>query len=310
MNDLPDRRPAAASVPNAASLPPRAEFDEEGYLLLYRDIAEGVAAGRIESGWAHFVRAGLAEGRAWLRRPDPFTGVGTEISADDTMFRGNLDHYFQVGESARHCVLSALYQARRHHSTVRRILDLPCGHGRVLRFLRREFPAAELVACDLDRAGVDFCAKTFQATPVYSQTEVGAIPLGGEFDLIWCGSLLTHLDAARCKEFLGLFRRLLGPRGILVFTVHGRSCQRELAAGKNRHGLDDAQVRDLLSGYAATGFAYVDYRDASGYGFSLMHPRFVTATLVDSNWNLLGYHEAGWDQRQDAIALQVPAVRI
>ena len=52
------------------------------------------------------------------------------------------------------------------------ILDLPCGHGRVLRWLRAHYPYANLTACDLDRAGVDFCAKQFGARPVYSQPDL------------------------------------------------------------------------------------------------------------------------------------------
>lgn len=295
------------SASSSPRLPSRSEFDEEGYLLLYRDIAEGVADGRIESGWAHFARSGFAEGRKWLRRPDPVADVDRGISPDDTMFRGNTEHYFEVGESALHCIEAALASARRHRLTVRRILDLPCGHGRVLRYLRRGFPDAELVACDLDRAGVDFCARRFNATPAYSDVNLAAIPLSGEFDIIWCGSLLTHLDAARSSAFLRFFRRLLGPRGILVFTVHGRHCQREMAAGENRHELDAGQIDALLRSYDSTGFAYVDYRDASGYGFSLMHPRFVVGTLIEPEWKLLGYHETGWDKRQDVIALQIGA---
>lgn len=296
--------PAATSP---ANLPPRGEFDEEAYLQLHPDIAQGIAAGTIESGWAHFARAGCAEGRAWLRQPDPFAGVNREISSGDTMFRGNAAHYFAAGASARQCVFSALATGRRAPDAVRRILDLPCGHGRVLRFLRRDFPAAEIVACDLDRPGVDYCARTFGAVPVYSDVNLAALTALGQFDLIWCGSLLTHLDATRSAEFLRFFQQHLAPRGILVFTLHGRPCQRELAAAKNRHGLDDAQIATLLRDYDASGCAYVDYRDASGYGFSLTHPHFVTRTLLDSGWQLLGYHEAGWDERQDAIALQLDA---
>lgn len=302
---------SSAPARQATALPTRGEFDEEGYLVLHRDIAAGVAAGVIESGWAHFSQAGFAEGRAWLRRADPFAGVDRRISPRDAMFRGNADHYFDAGESALHCIATAIGAARRPPSTIRRILDLPCGHGRVLRFLRQAYPGAELVACDLDRDGVDFCAATFGATGVYSRTDVEAIPLSGGFDLIWCGSLLTHLDAAQSAAFLALFSRMLDDRGILVFTTHGRRCERELAAGTNRFGLEEAQARALLLTYERSGFGYVDYRDTPGYGFSLMHPQFVTTHLLaDPAWSLLGYHEAGWDKRQDAIALQKNARRV
>ena len=287
------------------SLPARNEFDEEGYLQLHPDIARGVTAGRIESGWQHFARAGFAEGRQWFTRPDPFLGVKREISPGDEMFIGNETHYFDVGESALHAIENALFTARRPRSTVNRILDLPCGHGRVLRFLLKAFPEAELTACDLNQAGVDFCARTFGAVPVPSRRETEAIPLHGEFDLIWCGSLLTHLPAGQWTAFLRLFHRLLGHRGILVFSTHGRHYEPELAAGMNPHGIDDRQIPDLLRGFREQGFAYADYPARAGYGFSLAHPSFVLSRFIASDsWRLIGYHEAGWDRRQDVISLQ------
>lgn len=286
-------------------MPSRAEFDEEGYLQLYPDIAHGVASGTIDSAWSHFALFGLAEQRRWIRRADPFAGVSREISPNDEMFHGNEVHYFDVGESALRCVETALLAARRPRETITRILDLPCGHGRVMRFLRRAFPAAELVACDLNRDGVDFCAKTFGAVPEYSHENVDLIPHQGAVDLIWCGSLLTHLSAERCRDFLRFFHRILGHRGILVFTMHGRFCAAEFVSGCNRHGITEEQVASLLRDYRASGFSYVPYDDASDYGFSLAHPAFVTTHLVgEVDWRLLGYHETGWDRRQDAIVVQ------
>jgi hypothetical protein len=69
--------------------------------------------------------------------------------------------------------------------------------------------------------------------------------------------------------------------------------------------LDPEQITRLLSEYQKSGFGYVDYRSQAGYGFSLAHPSFVTAKLIDSpDWRMIGYHEAGWDQRQDVISIQ------
>jgi SAM-dependent methyltransferase len=147
----------------------RGEFHEEGYLYLYPDIARGVSSGAIESGWQHFVTHGFAEGREWISKPDPLVGVSREISSGDEMFTGNDVHYFDVGESALHCIETGLFAAQRSKSTVRKVLDLPCGHGRVMRFRRKAFPNAELTACDLNRDGVEYCAKSFGAVPAVSR---------------------------------------------------------------------------------------------------------------------------------------------
>lgn len=293
------------SRPSERALPPRTEFDEDGYLQLYPDIAAGVASGAIESGWAHFVQGGFAEGREWISCPDRLAGACREIAPDDEMLTGNLAHYFGAGESALHNIESALAMSRRPRVSIGRILDLPCGHGRVMRFLRRAFPAAELVACDLNRSGVDYCARTFGAVPEYSHPDPERIPHEGMVDLIWCGSLLTHLPAEKCRDFLHFFHRILGHRGLLVFTLHGRFCERELASGRNRHNLRDEQIAALLEAYRTGGFGYVPYQSGADYGFSLTHPSYVSGHLLDGHtWRLIGHHESGWDGRQDVVCLQ------
>jgi SAM-dependent methyltransferase len=221
------------------------------------------------------------------------------------MFLGDQQHYFDAGDSALHCIESALRSVHRRKETVGRILDLPCGHGRVMRFLRKAFPQAQLTACDLNRPGVEFCARTFAAEPVVSTEDVARISLEGEFDLIWCGSLLTHLPQDRCVAFLELFRRVLAVGGVLVFTLHGRSYEQTLVNGRDRSQLTPEQIAALLAEYRRTGFGYVEYAGGSGYGFSLAHPSFVTSALIPAaDWKLVGYHERGWDKRQDVIALQ------
>src|SRR4051794_26106944 len=65
-------------------------------------------------------------------------------------------HYFGVGRSALECIDISVRAAQTNVSDVKRILDLPCGHGRVLRYLKAAFPEAEITACDIMRDGVDF----------------------------------------------------------------------------------------------------------------------------------------------------------
>src|SRR5581483_10052394 len=75
-------------------------------------------------------------------------GVIRRISPRDEMYAGDADHYFGVGRSALRCVRLAMLAAGKQR--VCRILDLPSGHGRVLRYLKAAFPEARLTACDLD----------------------------------------------------------------------------------------------------------------------------------------------------------------
>lgn len=301
--DAPAENPVVARP-----MPARSEFDEQAYLDLYPDVARGVASGHIASGWQHFEAHGFNEGRSWFTQPDALAGVSRAISPHDEMYGGNPDHYFDVGSSALHSIAAALFAARRREASIQQILDLPCGHGRVMRFLRKRFPQACLTACDLNASGVDYCAETFGAQPVHSRPEATDIPLpSATYDLIWCGSLLTHLSEPQCAEFIQLFHRLLRPGGIALFTTHGRRCADELLSGKNRCGLDEAQITTLLAQYQNQGFGYVDYRDQSGYGISLSQPAFILRRFVQTPaWELLGYYESLWDKRQDVVALRRP----
>ena len=214
----------------------------------------------------------------------------------------NLAHYFGVGQSALRCVKLALLASGRHPDAIRRILDLPCGHGRVLRTLRAAFPEAELVACDLLADGVEFCARAFGATPVPSSPGSDLPRVEGRFDLVWCGSLLTHLDAPRWTAFLSHFESLLAEGGLLLFTLHGRSVVERIRHGWD-YGLADDALRELVQGARARGFGYVPYPGQHGYGISLATRPWVLRLLERfPALRLLYFCERGWDDHQDVVA--------
>jgi len=207
--------------------------------------------------------------------------------------------YFFVAEEGLRAVVKAMIAAER--TSFRRILDLPCGHGRVLRALRAAFPEAEITACDLDRDGVDFCARTFGARPVYSAPEPDDIPLAETFDLVFCNSLLTHVDARRFAAFLAAFARRLEPDGLLVFTTHGRW-------GVPFHHtvqplIDPALFASVEAEFHATGFGYADYPDSPGYGISLSSMDWVLRTaLAHPDLVLVYAQERGLGNFQDVFA--------
>src|ERR1700741_2605589 len=103
------------------------------------------------------------------RESDGIPGIGkvsTEIHPADQMWNTGQEWYFSVGESALRVLRLAV--AASWLPDVRSILDLPCGHGRVARYLRAVYPKAELYFCDLDQSGVEFCANTFVGSGIFS----------------------------------------------------------------------------------------------------------------------------------------------
>jgi SAM-dependent methyltransferase len=231
----------------------------------------------------------------------PDLEVSAEIAPGDEMYTGNLEFYLYQGRSALRCIAASALLAGI--SGPARILDLPCGHGRVLRYLRAAFPDAVITACDLDATGVEYCSKAFGAVGVVANRDPNAIQLEGHYDLAWCGSLLTHLDAHLWSDFLASFARVLVPGGLLVFTTHGRRSERWLRNGTTNYGLDEGRVDDLLAAIERTGFGYVDYPGRQDYGISLSRPSYVAGQVqAHPTLRLAAILEYGWDDHQDVIA--------
>jgi SAM-dependent methyltransferase len=221
--------------------------------------------------------------------------IDLTIDDGDEMFVGDLEGYLSVTHSAVAQICHAMTVCGANPPN--RILDLPCGHGRVLRGLQAAFPEAELVACDINRGGVDFCAERFGAVPLYSDPDPARIPLDGEFDLIWVGSLLTHLDAERCRAFLQLFRERLAPGGLLLLSSHGRNAV-------SRWPRDEQRSRAIARGFRKRRFGYRDHPGVEGYGTSAFTASWIADVVSDwTDLMLVGYVERGLADHQDVVAL-------
>lgn len=228
----------------------------------------------------------------------------TMISPDDEMMMGDTHfHYFSVSRSALNCIIFALLIAGKNKEDIRSVLDLPCGHGRVLRSLRAAFPDATITACDINRSGVDFCSSTFGAKPVYSSRIVKEISFNERFDLIWCGSLFTHISSLLIQDFLEMFISILAPNGVLVFSMHGSSC---IYAARQRivtYSLDEDSLNKLFIDFEQDGFSYHNYHGCSDYGVSFAS-RPWTVKIIEKfpDLRLLTYTEMGWDNHHDVIS--------
>ena len=221
------------------------------------------------------------------------------ISPNDQMWKTGPSWYYDVGLSALACINHALMLANKVPTA---ILDMPCGHGRICRMLQAAFPGAHLTACDLDVDGVNFCAQTFHAEGVYSHDDPYRVRFDRLFDLIWCGSLLTHLDRSRWPLFLSFFANHLKPDGVLVFTTHGRQPVQWMMDGFYDYGLDDQERQDILRDYAMDGFGYMESK-THGYGVSVSSMAFVCDAVQRlRTLKIIGMQEAGWAGHQDVYS--------
>jgi SAM-dependent methyltransferase len=226
-------------------------------------------------------------------------GVVADIAFDDVMHNTGQDWYFYVGESAINAVLSALTLSRL--SVVMSILDLPCGHGRVARHLRAAFPNAELAVCDIDPAGVKFCADTFYGRPILSAAELTSVALGGPFDIIWIGSLFTHVSRDRTERWLRFLCEHLSKNGVLLASFHGSFARDVHLRHYPMIGADEwARIEQQCE---STGYGYEAY-PAQEYGISFSR----AATIVEiacgiPGTRILSYTERGWAEHHDVLAI-------
>ena len=254
--------------------------------------------------------AGACE-RALDRYPD---GVIEEISPRDHMFRVK-ERYLRSGRTGLDCIRLGMVAAGI--ASVGSALDLPSGHGRVLRWIKAEFPHARLGACDIDHDGVDFCAATFGAEPVYGHEDPDDIEIPAPYELIWCGSLFTHLPPERWEGFLDLFERALAPGGLVVFTTHGRQIAERLRDPERRRVYNPIDHDALLAAYERDGIGYAEYQHApeyrerlslpSAYGISLASPSEVVALVARRPaLRLVGYTEGRFNDQDVVTAVREP----
>lgn len=215
---------------------------------------------------------------------------------------GREQEYFDLGRRALELVrLSADLCDKPHYPD---ILDLPCGYGRVLRWLRAHYDYARITACDLEHEAVDFCRTEFRTTGVYSKPDLRELPFTEQFDLVWCGSLLTHLRPAEWLTGLDCLIRWTRECGVVIFSTQGRFYTTLLARGQSNIA-ENIDKPSLLRNFARNGQAFEPYFEdpTKQYGVSVTSPDYVTRALMRYPGVIMrAYLEQAWGL-QDIVIL-------
>lgn len=225
--------------------------------------------------------------------------------ADNMFILGRGDHYLKVGLSAIRCIDTSLENSNVVLGSAPSILDFPCGYGRVLRFLRARYPLSNITVSEIDVNAIQFCEETFKCHGVVSSPDFDTLTLPGPFDLVWCGSLLTHLPEDDTKGLLGLIFRHLSPNGTCIITTHGQLSVDWISSGDDSYGLTKAAEREMLAQFEKTGYGYADYKVGSGYGISVVSRDRMQRLVAETGaWHETSFIEHGWDEHQDVYALR------
>lgn len=235
------------------------------------------------------------------KMPDPGS-VSWAIMAGDHMFNPrDPKHYERVGESAMRNIFSALLLANAQEP--RAVLDFACGSGRVSRWLRVAFPDAVFDVSDVRDDSLAFCTSAFGCTAWRSSDDLDAVSAPRSYDLIWSGSLLTHLSERASILFMRKFAQWLTPGGVAVFTTHGRKAAENMRSGIAKY-IPPEQNAGVLSAYDQTGYGYVPYAPGRDIGFSMNSLGWLVRQTEALGLRLLLAAEHSWDNHQDVIAIQ------
>jgi SAM-dependent methyltransferase len=117
----------------------------------------------------------------------------------------------------------------------RSVLEFASGFGRFTRHLVNALPG-RVTCSDIQPGSVDFVRDEFGAKGFHSASDVEALQIPGEYDLVFVLSLFTHLPPQRWEAWLRKLFAAVAPGGALVFSIHNEAYGREQGVAYGNHG--------------------------------------------------------------------------
>jgi SAM-dependent methyltransferase len=166
--------------------------------------------------------------------------VGPSIARDPHPIPSDADREgYSTGNDAGYWIsglrdyLKVLEAFRRHGKTdalPRRVLDLGCATGRVLRHMACQEEEVEVWGCDIDRKNVEWVARHLpDRIRIFQNSVYPNLPIQDSFfDVVTAFSVFTHIDTFEDAWLLEL-RRILRPGGIAFITFHSERVWNRIA---------------------------------------------------------------------------------
>lgn len=168
-----------------------------------------------------------------------FTELATAIHPDDDMY-AVLDRepsirpeakafaYFKSGYEALLSLENVVSQLGRSLADFPRVLDFACGYGRITRFLVNAIGPERVHCSDILPGAVEFVRDTLSIHGYRSRTNPRSVRFPRPYDLIFVGSLFSHLPPRRFSQWLRVLYSALSSDGLLVFSTHGEKVRPEV----------------------------------------------------------------------------------
>lgn len=198
--------------------------------------------------------------------------------ADEMFFKAILPNYEQDASIAAFKFTEATL---RHYDTVRQIvdgafggfeklgsfLDFASGYGRLTRIMLQKLRPDQIHVADIYKDAVDWQRQAFGVAGTYSTPDPAELRHQARHDLVFVGSLFSHLPADLFHRWLATLHGLLKPGGVLAFSVHDESF------------LPEGEAMDA-SGIRYFRFSESGSLDADIYGMSYVSEAFVADAVA------------------------------
>lgn len=230
---------------------------------------------------------------------DP-ANVSKTIHPADVMYNASKrpEDYYYCGESGIEVISAALGAAPTLY--VGKILDFGCGYGRVGRYLRALFPSARITFSEIDHDMAKFCSDQFRGEPLVTPKDFDQLTFPDQYDVIWLGSIFTHIDYQRMQVLFAKLFGALRPSGILIGTFRGNKMFQTYSVSPEAASRDAALIED----YKQHGVAYKRYAGWSDdWGLSLVKPqKLMDMGQEHPTARMVMYSEVGWASAHDVVA--------
>jgi SAM-dependent methyltransferase len=182
-----------------------------------------------------------------LAKPLPRNGenAGEDLPVPpEDMWEGygrSKEEYLASGLRHMRAMVEILEQRGARAEELERVLDFGCAGGRLLRFYPRKGTSQELWGVDISARYISWCQCNLSPPFLFATTTTQPhLPFeDNHFDLVYCGSIFTHVTDLADAWFLEL-RRVLRKGGHAYITIQDKTSMQAMLA-RYRAAPPDAQ---------------------------------------------------------------------
>jgi SAM-dependent methyltransferase len=233
------------------------------------------------------------------------TDINLAVSKNDLMFHflyAAMDYH----DAYLEYIASGIQQLELLKSVVSlegcRVLDFASGYGRLTRLLVTQLPPSQVWVSDIKAGAIAFQRAEFGVEGFLSATDPNDLRSPTSFDVIFVGSLFSHLPAQAFERWLEWAWNALTERGTLIFTTHPI----ELVPERERPGGDHVFHEQNEESVAETDASPLPVGD---YGTMYVDGAFVNAALAKATHNsgIVERIPRGW-LTQDVYVVRHPPI--